>query len=206
MISNWFVSVLSILVVLLFTYSFYISAKYKVELEDNQWRKIGIAKCSNELNQLKQKIIELKYDNKMMGFKNKIWRFKNPQRDYIIETVYRKAMEHGVDPILMVAIIQRESNFDVWARSKVAVGLMQVNYSVWKDEFNLSREEELYDIERNIDVGIQIFKHYLDISDGDVGLALHRFNNGFLYNNTKYTPAVMDRYFKIKGGTNAIRN
>jgi soluble lytic murein transglycosylase len=85
------------------------------------------------------------------------------------------ALEEGVDPVLVRAIIKAESNFDTYALSrKGARGLMQLmpgtagRYSV----------TDIYDPEANIRGGVRYLRHLQDLFPGRLPLALAAYNAG----------------------------
>jgi len=96
------------------------------------------------------------------------------------ETIYSElisatAQTHGVDPILVQALIQVESNYQPRARSsKGAMGLMQLMPSVAR-EYNV---RNAYDPKANIDAGIRKLKALIEKWGGDVTLALAAYNAG----------------------------
>jgi membrane-bound lytic murein transglycosylase B len=84
------------------------------------------------------------------------------------------AEAHGVDPILVQALIQVESNYQPRARSsKGAMGLMQLMPAVAR-EYNV---RNAYDPQSNINAGIQKLKVLIDRLGG-VELALAAYNAG----------------------------
>jgi membrane-bound lytic murein transglycosylase B len=84
------------------------------------------------------------------------------------------AEAHGVDPILVQALIQVESNYQPRARSsKGAMGLMQLMPSVAREY----KVRNAYDPKSNIDAGVKKLKGLLDRL-GVVELALAAYNAG----------------------------
>jgi len=131
----------------------------------------------------------------LLKFKSFSLTRKYPQFSEIVESVYHKSQEFGLDPSLILGIIQVESNFNPTAiSSRGAYGLMQINKDVWDRELSI-RDDDIFDIDYNIDLGLKILKRYLRVSKGDLRQALHYYNNGFKYNNTKYPYMVMDTSF-----------
>ena len=112
----------------------------------------------------------------------------------IIKTIYVKAREYGLRPELMLAVAHRESNFQPFAQSSVAKGVMQINFGVWADPLNLD-ERSVYDIETNIDAACRIMKMYLDEAGGDEVRALTLYNCGYLLVNPRYVPKIMSSKF-----------
>jgi hypothetical protein len=82
---------------------------------------------------------------------------------------------YGVDPILVQALIQVESNYKPRARSsKGAMGLMQLMPSVAR-EYNV---RNAYDPASNIDAGVRKLKSLIDSMQGDLKRALAAYNAG----------------------------
>jgi len=113
-----------------------------------------------------------------------------PEFSRIVDVAFRKARRYGFHPNLVLSVIQVESAFNPLAVSAAgAYGLMQVRYSVWKDELAIDKER-IFDVDYNIDLGLRILKQYHDIAGGDLRRALFLYNNGYLYNNTGYVAKV----------------
>ncbi|HDP95388.1 MAG TPA: hypothetical protein ENN40_08530 [Candidatus Aminicenantes bacterium] len=113
-----------------------------------------------------------------------------PLFDRIAQVVFQKSREYGFHPRLVMGVIQVESAFNPKAVShRGAYGLMQVNLSVWKDELKIDRRR-IFDVEYNIDLGLQILKQYSLVAKGNIQRALHLYNNGYKYNNTGYVLRV----------------
>jgi len=85
------------------------------------------------------------------------------------------AERHGVDGLLIAAIVEAESSFDPCAIShRGAIGLMQVMPSN-AGSFEIDR---LAEPEVNIDLGTGYLRHLLKIYEGDLELALAAYNAG----------------------------
>lgn len=77
----------------------------------------------------------------------------------LIETV---ALKHGVDPALVHAVVQTESNYQPGATSHVgARGLMQLMPSTGRD-MGVKVTRHLYDPETNLEAGVQYLKFLLE--------------------------------------------
>jgi len=130
-----------------------------------------------------------------LRFSQHVFRIKAPLFTTIAENVFKKSREYGFNPYVIMALIQVESSFKPYAVSSAgAYGLMQVNYSVWKDELEIDFNK-IFDIPYNIDLGLRILSHYYRQADDNIYLALYRYNNGYLYNNTSYNRKVMATTF-----------
>ena len=98
------------------------------------------------------------------------------ERLHILKTVHRQATRAGVEPELVLAVIDVESNFDRFAISTAtALGLMQV-MPFWVPELGYKDKNQLFDIETNVLLGCQILKYYLDMERGDRVRGLARYN------------------------------
>ncbi len=114
---------------------------------------------------------------------------KDPEeRLYILRNVHREAKRAGLDPELVLAVIQIESAFDPYAVSVVgAQGMMQV-MPFWKKEIGRP-DDNLINMETNLRYGCTILKHYLDREKGKLAPALARYNGS--YGSYKYSRKVM---------------
>jgi soluble lytic murein transglycosylase-like protein len=85
------------------------------------------------------------------------------------------ASTYGVDPVLVQALIQVESNYNPRSRSaKGAMGLMQLMPSVAR-EYNV---RNAYDPASNVDAGVRKLKSLIESAKGDLSLALAAYNAG----------------------------
>ena len=103
-------------------------------------------------------------------------RVRNPQeRLVILKTVHYEARRAALEPELILALINVESNFDRFAISSAgAQGLMQI-MPFWLDEIG-QPEDNLMDIRTNIRFGCTILSHYLKREKGNMYRALARYN------------------------------
>jgi len=92
-----------------------------------------------------------------------------------LRTVHYEAARAGLDPQLVLAIIQVESNFRKYAVSTAgARGYMQV-MPFWIDLIG-TPEHNLFHLRTNLRYGCLILRHYLDIEQGNLARALGRYN------------------------------
>jgi soluble lytic murein transglycosylase-like protein len=90
------------------------------------------------------------------------------------ELISAAAQTHGVDPILVQALIQVESNYQPRARShKGAMGLMQLMPATAREY----RVRNAYDPKANVDAGVRKLKSLID-KYGVFDLALAAYNAG----------------------------
>ncbi|MDD5403529.1 MAG: transglycosylase SLT domain-containing protein [Sulfuricella sp.] len=92
-----------------------------------------------------------------------------------LRTVYYEASRAGLDPQLVLGLIQVESGFKKYAVSNAgARGYMQV-MPFWVKLIGAS-DSDLFHIRTNLRYGCTILRHYLDIEHGDLYRALGRYN------------------------------
>ena len=105
-----------------------------------------------------------------------IKRFPAPQeRIDFLKTVYYEAQRAGLDPQLVLGLIQVESGFKKYAVSGAgARGYMQV-MPFWVRQIG-SPDQNLFHLRTNLRFGCTILRHYLDIEHGDLFRALGRYN------------------------------
>ncbi|MBK7899255.1 MAG: lytic transglycosylase domain-containing protein [Azonexus sp.] len=99
-------------------------------------------------------------------------------RDYRIEllrTVHYEATRAGLDPQLVLGLMQVESGFRKYAVSSAgARGYMQV-MPFWIKIIGRP-DDNLFHLRTNLRYGCTILRHYLDIERGDLYRALGRYN------------------------------
>jgi soluble lytic murein transglycosylase-like protein len=92
-----------------------------------------------------------------------------------LRTVHYEATRAGLDPQLVLALIQVESNFRKYAVSTAgARGYMQV-MPFWVDVIG-TKDHNLFHLRTNLRYGCLILRHYLDIERGNLTRALGRYN------------------------------
>jgi len=96
-------------------------------------------------------------------------------RNEFLKTVYYEAKRAGLDPQLVLGLIQVESGFKKYAVSHAgARGYMQV-MPFWVKLIG-RKENNLFHLRVNLRYGCTILRHYLDIERGDLFRALGRYN------------------------------
>ncbi|GAB3243044.1 lytic transglycosylase domain-containing protein [Chitinimonas naiadis] len=96
-------------------------------------------------------------------------------REKLLTAIHYEATRAGLDPQMVLGLIQVESGFRKYAISSVgARGLMQV-MPFWQRSIG-SSEHNLFDMYTNLRFGCTILRHYLDIEKGDLYRALGRYN------------------------------
>jgi len=93
----------------------------------------------------------------------------------LLKTIQWEATRAGLDPQLVLGIIEIESGFKKYAvSSATARGYMQV-MPFWTRVFNRPRDN-LFNLRTNLRYGCIILRYYLDIEKGDFFRALGRYN------------------------------
>ncbi len=153
-----------------------ISNDTKQDLPDTEFRK--------KLIETIKRADESFYDR----FDAKVWLFEQAkrlervaphipedERWEILRLVHRESKRFDLDPMLVLALINVESNFDQYAVSSAgALGLMQV-MPFWKNEIG-HPDDNLNEIETNLKYGCAILSLYLKKENNDKTMALGRYN------------------------------
>jgi soluble lytic murein transglycosylase-like protein len=106
-----------------------------------------------------------------------------------LTTVQYEAKRAGLDPQLVLGVIDIESRFRKYAVSRAgARGYMQV-MPFWTKLIGTG-EHNLFSLRTNLRYGCVILRHYLDIERGDVARALARYN-GSLGKKSDYAAKVL---------------
>lgn len=135
---------------------------------------------------------EDKYDAEvwLIDMSNRLerWIANKKERMQFLTLLHFEATRAGIQPELVLAVIQTESAFDQYAISVVgAQGFMQV-MPFWKKE--IGREDDnLMNTATNLRYGCTILKHYLDREKGDFIRGLARYNGSL--GRTKYPEKVL---------------
>ncbi len=124
-----------------------------------------------------------------------------PDADYrhdLLTSVHYEATRAGLDPQLVLGLIQVESNFRKYAVSGAgARGFMQI-MPFWVKLLGTG-EDNLFHLRTNLRYGCTILRHYLDIEHGNLFRALGRYNGSLgkatypnlvlrAWNQWKYVP------------------
>lgn len=115
----------------------------------------------------------------------------------LLKLIHYEARRVGIEPELVLAVIEVESRFDEFAISvSGARGLMQV-MPFWLNEIGIS-DQNLFKIRTNLRMGCTILRYYMDMEPHDLGRALARYNGSLgktIYPN-KVINALHRNWFK----------
>jgi soluble lytic murein transglycosylase-like protein len=101
----------------------------------------------------------------------------SPQlRREFLQTVWYESQRAGLDPSLVLGLIQVESGFRKFAISSAgARGFMQV-MPFWTRVLAEGDGNVLFQAQTNLRFGCVILRHYLNVENGNLTLALGRYN------------------------------
>lgn len=110
------------------------------------------------------------------------------RRDFL-QTVWYESRRAGLDTALVLGLIQVESNFRKFAISRAgARGYMQV-MPFWTRLIGDGDAAKLFHMQTNLRFGCVILRHYLDMEQGNLFMALGRYNGS--RGKPKYPNAVL---------------
>lgn len=190
--------------ILLFTIFFFAkqaiagNQKYEeIALSNRQQLRQSLALSASGISSFQSSAIAVKW----LSFQSENLKEKIPNdqmRRSWLRLVHYESVRFGLDPDLVLALIEIESNFNRFAISNVgASGLMQV-MPFWRNLIGES-QDSLFDVQTNLRYGCIILKHYLDIEKGDLERGLARYN-GSLGEST-YSDLVLNKWrnkYKIR--------
>jgi len=114
-------------------------------------------------------------------------------REGFLTTVHYEATRAGLDPQLVLSLINVESAFNKYAISSVgARGYMQI-MPFWVKAIG-EPSHNLFDMRLNLRYGCTILRHYLDVERGDLFRALGRYNGSL--GRAKYPNLVHGKWRK----------
>lgn len=97
-------------------------------------------------------------------------------RNEFLQTVWYEARRAGLEPALVLGLIQVESGFRKYAISSVgARGYMQV-MPFWTRVIGDGQPSKLFQMQTNLRYGCSILRMYIDREQGNLYLALGRYN------------------------------
>ncbi len=96
-------------------------------------------------------------------------------RQDFLNTVHYESIRAGLDPEMVLGLIEVESGFRKYAvSSATAQGYMQI-MPFWTKLIG-TPEHNLFHLRTNLRYGVTILRHYIDIERGDLFRALGRYN------------------------------
>ena len=93
-----------------------------------------------------------------------------------LQTVWYESRRAALDPTLVMGLIEVESGFRKFAISSAgARGVMQV-MPFWTRQLGISDASALFQWQANMRFGCVILRHYLSVEQGNMHMALGRYN------------------------------
>lgn len=163
-----------------------INAKYETSLQSLEAMEKKVTGLEEAVTDKEEKLSRYQF----MEYKLEAFDKRYPLFSQIVDVVYDKSGNYGFHPDLVLGMMQVESYYNPKAVSSAgAYGLMQINLAVWKKELSID-PSRIFEIGYNVDLGLTILKRYYVESKGNIQRALHLYNNGYKYNNTKYLTRI----------------
>lgn len=134
----------------------------------------------------------------LAGMDRKLQKYNNNMSDriFFLKTVHYEALRAGLDPDLVLGLIQVESGFKKYAISGVgARGYTQV-MPFWINLIG-NQQQNLFSLRTNLRYGCTILRHYLDMENGNLPRALARYNGSL--GSTAYANSVIGAWKQWKG-------
>jgi soluble lytic murein transglycosylase-like protein len=135
----------------------------------------------------------------LLDMSNRLQRHINDEqlRITLLKQVHHEASLAKLQPELVLAVIEVESNFDSYAVSSAgAQGIMQV-MPFWLKEIGRP-DDNLIVLQTNLRMGCTILKYYMDMERNDLHNALARYNGSYgsrIYSN-KVLKALRSHWYK----------
>lgn len=129
-----------------------------------------------------------------------VYQVDNAQyRNRLTHAILDASFESDIDPMIIVAIIKHESNFDYSAKGKDGeIGLMQILPN-WAKEYNI-KKAQLWNVETNIRYGAKIIKRQLNRYENDnyrLWKALRAYNS-CNSKGSRYATEVQNKFNFLK--------
>jgi soluble lytic murein transglycosylase-like protein len=106
----------------------------------------------------------------------KKYKAEHPVRVEFLETLWYESRRAGLEPALVLGLIEVESGFRKYAISSAgARGYAQV-MPFWSRSIGDGNAARLFHTQTNLRFGCVILRHYLDLEGGNLRLALGRYN------------------------------
>lgn len=117
-------------------------------------------------------------------------------RSEFLQTVWYESRRAGLEPALILGLIQIESGFRKYAISRAgARGYMQV-MPFWTRVIGDGEPAKLFQLQTNLRYGCAILRMYLDLERGNLFLALGRYNGS--RGRAEYPNAVLAAWQRWK--------
>ncbi|MDX1655210.1 MAG: lytic transglycosylase domain-containing protein [Candidatus Competibacteraceae bacterium] len=145
-------------------------------------------------------VLKARRNGRLVEYLQERFNLDGNKADMIVSAATRNALERGLQPELVLAVIAVESTFRERAISPVgAKGLMQIMARYHpKKVRSIGGVQALFDPVKNIYVGSLILSQYLELSRGNLRNALLRYNGSLGNPRSRYADKVLRVYEDIK--------
>lgn len=134
--------------------------------------------------------------------------FINPRIDPTIanqigESIDKHGKTYQLPRKLILSIIKKESFFNPFAKSSVAIGLMQIYPKFHREKIKalgINDDRKLYHIDINIELGCQIFREYFTASKYDMTETFHKYlsKSATKEQRDKYKNAILSTWAELE--------
>lgn len=127
----------------------------------------------------------------------KKYKVKQIDAEQIVYETYKKSLSKKIDPLLVLSLIEVESEFQKNVESNYgALGLTQVIPSYHKEKIKIG--SSITDITTNIDLGTDVYREYLNKFKGNQILALQQYNGSLKDKTNKFSNKVLSKHINLK--------
>lgn len=115
------------------------------------------------------------------------------KRQKYLDSIMKWSREYDLCPVTVASIIWKESKFNEKCRYQGAIGPMQTIPRYHKQRMASAgiRHSDLDTIDKGVQIGCIVFRHYMDKSKGNVSKALKYYNGCVNAKNPKYVRDVI---------------
>lgn len=191
----------NIITIIFFLFLFYIPPSFagnqQYEVLKNETRALMsqmVADNPPDISSFANKNDELVW---LAGMDRRLQKYNDNMSDriFFLRTIHYEALRAGLDPDLVLGLVQVESGFKKYAISGVgARGYTQV-MPFWVSLIGNS-QQNLFSLRTNLRYGCTILRHYLDIENGNLPRALARYNGSL--GSTVYANQVIGAWKQWK--------
>lgn len=122
------------------------------------------------------------------------------KREKYRKSIIKWSTEYDLCPVTVASIIWKESKFDERCKYLGALGPMQTIPRYHRQRMATAgiSVSDICTIDKGVQIGCIVFKHYLDKSNGNVAMALKRYNGCVNAKNPKYVRDILNMRDKTR--------
>ena len=154
--------------------------------------KESLADYSSRLNNLKKM-------QKLAVYIKNTYSVPLKDSEQIVLSSFVEAKKKNLEPTLVLSVIGVESTFQQYSHNKSgAIGLTQVIPRWHQEKIAKLRDQDMWSIHGNINVGTDVLKEYMVLSKGNIRNALQRYNGSLDDPSLKYSNKVLTKMNKFE--------